>query len=151
LDTLAFKDQPPPAPVNPDGNRFFDTPQGKYSYMWVELGSYYRQDHGLSNPRDANGSLIAITNLTTDARLIPAREEDASWLMAAEARQGNGLIESLPKAADVLIYTREIKTPRIAEKDREKKYEYYILVRDRQEGQQGPWQITGDLLSSARP
>jgi SecD/SecF fusion protein len=153
LETLAFKGQPPPIPVRSDGGKFFDTKRGKYSYYWVELGPYYRFDHGLANPRDDKGNLVTIDlkHLDDEAKKIPQREEYQYWLLAAKAREKDGVIDNLPGTNGALIFTREVKTPRLTEDEREKKYEYWMLMRDREEGQTGPWPITGDLLSSASP
>jgi SecD/SecF fusion protein len=155
LETLAFKGLPPPSPVRSDGGRFFETKRGKFSYYWVELGPYYRFDHGFANPRDDKGNLITIDtkHLDSEASKIPPRDEFRHWLWAAKMREKDGIIDSLPgdNSFNNLIFTRDVKTPRLTEDEREKKFEYWILMRDREEGQTGPWPITGDLLSSAAP
>jgi SecD/SecF fusion protein len=160
LDRLAQRGEPPPPPVRADNSRFFETKSGgRYSYKFVELGAYYRQDHGFANPRDDKGNLITIdTGRLKDragqdeaAAKIPPKKEYQNWLKLAIARvNDNGIYLDL-QTTSTLIYTRDVQTPRLAEKDREKKYEYFILIRDQLEGQTGPWPITGDLLSSASP
>ena len=156
LDNLAYNGQPPPIPVKdgPNGSIYFDTSKGRYSYVWKEVGPYYRQDHGLSNPRDAKGTLLVFdpANLDDDTKALLRREEYRSWDLAAAARAKDGFIDNLPRAEGTLIYTREVKNRRMSAKDRrEKKYEYFILIRGRKEGETAKWPITGDLLSSARP
>ncbi len=160
LDDLALRGLPPPIPTVVEGNAkssLFDSRKGKYSYTWVELGSYYRQDHGLANPRDGKENLITIdpNHLDEVAKKIATdregkiKEEYRNWRDAVKAREGDGFLD-LPDSTN-LIYTRDVRTPRLSDNDREKKYEYWILIRDRQEGQSGPWPITGELLSSASP
>jgi SecD/SecF fusion protein len=145
LDNLAFADKPPPPPTAPGGGTVFNTDLGRFSYSWVELGSTYRHEHGLANPRDDKGNLLNPDDIPLSTA---AKREYRNFRAAAEARK-TGKLFTLDTGADpVLIYSREVKTPRLAEKDRDKRYEYFALTRDAEDPSQ---KVTGDYLAGASP
>ena len=145
LDRLALLGKPPTPPTQPDGTATFTCrgPDGMFTYSWVELGPFYRAEPtspnapGLSNPRDEKNTLY-------DPDKVPDETKFSLWKQAAQARAkgkpmpfGNGL-----------LYSREVKNPRLPEKDREKRYEYFLLTRDPEEPSK---KVTGDYLAAAGP
>ena len=69
LERLAFLGKPPPSPVPPGGGETFPTRLGQFTYSWVELGSLFRHDHGLANPRDRKtGTLLELPEAPRRAR-----------------------------------------------------------------------------------
>ncbi len=164
LDNLAFAGKPPPPPAAPGGGTTFDLPSpigGQYGYSWVELGPTYRREHGLANPRDAKGNLLdwradkqgKVVDDKGDpvpedqARTVLSRPEYSNWLTAARAR-ANGLPFDLQSGEKVLVYSREVKNPRLPDRDREKRVEYFALTRDAEDPAK---KVTGDYLSGASP
>jgi SecD/SecF fusion protein len=148
LSKLAFAGKPPPAPTQADGSPFFDVPNlGTFSYSWVELGPTYRREHGLANPRDDRGNLIDPKDITP---AVASKREYISWLAAAEARKNGKLFDLQSGGDDVLIYSRAVDStnPRLSEKDREKRFEYFALTRDAEDASK---KVTGDLLAAAGP
>lgn len=167
LARLAFLGKPPPPPVPPLGQTF-DTPLGSFTYSWVELGTNYRYEHGLANPRDSKGALIppppeAPKGKDNDPDYLKKKEEwdrlhRDDWeralqapqcnryLMAAAARK-EGRLTSLDQ--ETLMYSREVPSGRsMPEKDREKVIEYFVLTRDADSPAK---RVTGDNVSSASP
>jgi SecD/SecF fusion protein len=145
LENLAFADKPPPPPAAPGGGTVFNTDLGRFAYSWVELGSTYRREHGLANPRDDKGNLLDPKDLTP---AVAAKREYRNFQMAAAARQAGRLFNLDTGAEPVLVYSREVKTPRLSEKDRDKRYEYFALTRDAEDPSQ---KVTGDYLAGAAP
>jgi len=172
LDRLAFQGKPPPPP-RPDKGDAFDTKQGRYTYSWFELGSFFRHDHGLANPRDpSTGNLIPPPPLPPegkpdDPEYKKAKEEwekkyQKTWVAAFEsqgehrmpyahftqAAQARAEGKTLMLPGTGLIYSREVKNPRLPEKDKDKQFEYFILTRD---PETPDMRITGDMVAGARP
>jgi SecD/SecF fusion protein len=107
---------------------------GKSAYSWIELGPQQRIVYGLDNR----------TGETVD--------EGSFWQEMAEARKTHKAVLHTDANGGLyrtnLFYSREIVNPdRLPEKDRGKKYEYYILCRGEEEGRA----VTGALLESAEP
>jgi SecD/SecF fusion protein len=154
LARLAFAGKPPPAPTPEGGGDYFETPLGRFTYSWVELGQYFRSDRGLANPRDKSGRLLDLNNeadrAEADRLALRNREAYGNWRAAFEARK-EGMPFELDRdhpSTSSLIWSREVKNPRLPEKDREKRYEYFVLVRDPENPEA---RITGEDLSSAAP
>jgi SecD/SecF fusion protein len=144
LDRLAFLGKPPPSPVPPNGDTFH-TSIGDFTYSWVELGTLYRHDHGLANPRDKKTDQVLVPPVLPeapkDAKDRPAWVEQVRkaiiesqspkdsdhWIPAAEAR-ANGELYDLNGMG--WIYSRLVKKSPLPEKDRDKRIEYFILMRD---------------------
>jgi SecD/SecF fusion protein len=149
LENLAFAGKPPPPPVAPGGSTLFPTDlPGTFSYSWVELGPTYRREHGLANPRDDKGNLIDVKDAKDLSAAVAGKKEYSAWLAAAAARKAGQLYESGSGPDAVLIYSREVKNPRLPEKDREKRIEYFALTRDAEDPAK---KVTGDYLASAAP
>jgi SecD/SecF fusion protein len=154
LNKLALLGEPPPPPKGSDNSPIFETKQGRYTYSWVELGTYFRKEDGLANPRDSNDNPMSRDELDKhpDRAKILARKEHRNWMeLARERESGKPILTNLGRGVDVpafLIYSREVPGARLGEKDRDKKYEYFILTRDKEVGGQA---ITGDMLASASP
>jgi SecD/SecF fusion protein len=125
LDALAVAGKPPPPPLNDKGEPTFTTPNdGDHTYTWVELGMSERHSLGLNNEA-ANDS-----------------KRQAFWKTVADARAKG---EAVPILGDSLLYSRDVLNPRLADKDADKKYEYFILTRDPEKGKE----ITGKYLTNA--
>jgi SecD/SecF fusion protein len=139
LERLAFAGKPPPPPTAQGGGEHFDTNLGRFTYSWVEVGPNYRWEKGLANPRDKAGNLI-----DWKKEPIPNLPQYARFKEAAEARERGDLLDM----DGTLMYSRAVKNPRLAEKDREKGYEYFLLTRDPESPDK---RITGEQLSSASP
>jgi SecD/SecF fusion protein len=123
---------PPPPPTPPD-HKSFNTDLGAYTYTWVELGPEERHFYGLAN--DQSSSLF--------------------WQEMAQARKDHkAVLHSIYPGVPYrnhLFYSREVTNPdRLPEKDRGKKYEYFILTRDPERDEDGrPKAVTGEYLVSA--
>jgi preprotein translocase subunit SecD len=134
LKAAATTGNPPPAPRPPDG-KAFHTPLGEHAYSWVELGPAERHLYGLDNDAGKNAGPISF------------------WKQMKEARENNKAVlhNSVGGAhpyRNNLFYSREVSNPdRLPEKDRDKKYEYFLLTRE--EGNDEA--VTGDLMESAEP
>lgn len=137
LETRAFMHQPPPAPRPPDGEGFVvklgDQPS-KHTYSWVELGRLERQSLGLSNVMEGKA------------------EPGSNWKRVEDARnKGEPLTLQMnpredPVGAEVLIYSRKVvNEASLAEKDRGKRYEYFVLTRDPEKDKA----VTGKYLVNA--
>jgi SecD/SecF fusion protein len=130
LESLALAGKPPPGPVPPSGEETFPTATniGRYTYSWVELGKKERHALRLNN---AAGDL-----------------GDPFWKQVAEAR-AKGEVVSIPDFAgwDGLLYSRPALNPRVSEKEENKKYEYFVLMRDPEKNKA----VTGDDLVDAWP
>jgi SecD/SecF fusion protein len=134
LDKLRASDvtgAPPPPPIPPD-HKAFNTDLGAYTYSWIELGPAERHLYGLANDQQTS----------------------AFWQEMAEARKDHkAVLHNWGGGATGtnLFYSREVKNPdRLPEKDRSKKYEYFILTRDPERDEDGrPKAVTGEYLVSA--
>jgi preprotein translocase subunit SecD len=117
---------PPSPPPAPDKNGF-QTQKGSFTYSWIRMGYSYQFDFGLDNfaenEKDGHG------NLTPRA---------LQWEVAKRARKANEPFQfGLVGLGRSLIYSREVSLNRqkIGEKD---KYEYFVLVRDFEDGMDNP-------------
>jgi SecD/SecF fusion protein len=120
--------KPPPAPRPPDG-KAFHTSLGDYTYSWIELGPEERHLYGLDNASEKSGP-------------------GSFWSVMAEARTHNKATEYRGH----LFFSREVANPdRLPEKDRRKKYEYFILTRDPERDPDSglPRAVTGEYLINA--
>jgi SecD/SecF fusion protein len=123
LEDRALKGKPPPAPDGKFTVHLHDY-TGTYTYKWVEVGRQYRHASGLSNP-------------------LSGAEPGPQWQAVAKARE-NGDTYQL---GDSLLYSRDVANPsRLPAKDRDKKYEYFILTRDPEDRSK---EVTGDFLTNA--
>jgi SecD/SecF fusion protein len=131
LERLALAGQPPPPPTNANNGLEFPTGTdiGDYSYSWVELGIKERHQLGLSNNRERDASPMSL------------------WRQAADAREKGETVDLPPQFGGGLLYSRKFVNLRRGDKDRDKKYEYFILTRDSQKGKE----ITGKDLVTAFP
>ena len=124
---------PPPPPTPPD-HKAFNTDLGAYTYSWIELGPAERHMYGLANDQ----------------------ETSPFWQEMAQARKEHkAVLHNLTPGATYrthLFYSREVINPdRLPEKDRGKKYEYFILCRDPERDEDGkPKAVTGEYLVSAQ-
>jgi SecD/SecF fusion protein len=121
LDRRNKEGKVPPPPVPPDKAGFV-TEKGQFTYSWLELGKSYRYDLGFDNAAQ-NDKL-----------------RGALWEQAAKARKDNEAFQTGGRGGP-LYYSREIPSDRIgmSEKERkEKKYEYFVLVRDTLAGTDNP-------------
>jgi len=132
---------PPPPPAGPDGTTFkirLEVGDHRVSYSWVELSkSELYSLHLINDPRDDE-----------ETRKI--------WLAAEKARNEGRAADS----ADIvgtrlgnadwatLFYSRRIPNSkeRLAPRDRDKKYEYFVLARNPEPGKE----VTGEYLSRVR-
>jgi SecD/SecF fusion protein len=124
LEARAVAGKPPPGPPLPPGQDGFETPLGKYTYTWVELGMKERQSLGLAN---AAGK---------------SPQSSSFWKQVADAREKNETVEVF---GSCLLYSRSVLNPRLPEKEANKKYEYFVLTRDPEKGKA----ITGKYLVNA--
>jgi SecD/SecF fusion protein len=124
LEARAVAGKPPPGPPLPPGEDAFDTPLGKYTYSWVELGMKERQDLGLSNAAGKNP------------------QQGTFWQQVADARKNH---QTVPIFGSSILYSRDVLNPRLPEKEANKKYEYFVLTRDPLKGKE----ITGKYLINA--
>ncbi|HEV3117178.1 MAG TPA: protein translocase subunit SecD, partial [Gemmataceae bacterium] len=135
LERLAIAGKAPPAPVNPDGDPTFPVLNDKdkttdlpvrHSYTWVELGKAERQYLRLAN----------------------SFAGDSWWKEVAAAREKGDVI-SIPQnfmQGSPLLYSRSADlNPRLPEKEKNKKYEYFVLTRDPVKGRE----VTGQYLTRA--
>jgi SecD/SecF fusion protein len=129
LEKAALQGFPPPPPKPAEGN-FFETPLGRYTYSWVELGREERHDLGLDNASEQNP------------------RPGSRWVQAAEART-RGETLSLDDGSGKffgLLYSRKCVSRKLTESERnDKKYEYFMLTRDPEPGKE----ITGQYLVNA--
>jgi SecD/SecF fusion protein len=132
LDRLAVAGKPPPRPLPAGGGTTFPTATniGQYSYSWAELGKSERLLLGLSNAVEKNAA------------------PGSFWKAAEEARKkGEALV--IPESFSppgTLLYSRDVLNPRLADKDTNKKYEYFILTREAEPGKE----VTGRFLKNAK-
>ncbi len=134
LKVAAVTGAPPPSPPLP-GGRPFVTDLGAYTYSWVELGPDERHTYGLDNASAATSPF---------------------WKQMEEARKHHWVVEHTggPGAYRTnLFFSRDVVNPdRLPEKDRGKKYEYFILCRDPERDEEGRSKaVTGEYLVSAYP
>jgi SecD/SecF fusion protein len=127
LEALALAGKPPPGPVSATGDLLFPTATGigRYSYSWVELGVKERHSLQLHN---------AAAN----------EPGDTPWKQVAQARE-KGETVLLPSLGGILVYSRNALNPRLSEKEANKKFEYFVLMRDPEKGKE----VTGDFLIDA--
>jgi SecD/SecF fusion protein len=125
LDYDERKGLPPPGPRPPEGHEGFLSevdPTYQYTYSWVEMGREFRHQMGFSNDQ----------------------ENGATWKTAETARKKHEAFE----LGGNLFFSREVTdVNRLPKDDRNKKYEYFVLVRDPERGQE----ITGQDLTRAEP
>jgi SecD/SecF fusion protein len=123
LERLALQGKPPPPPLGSNDDPTFDTATdiGRYSYSWVEVGKEERKSLGLNN----------------------AAEESPTWKQAAEARAKGETMRIL--GDQCLLYSRKVLNARLEDKDANKRFEYFILTRNPEKGQE----VTGQFLSTA--
>ncbi len=127
---------PPPAPVGPSGKTFkisLNDGDHRVSYSWIELSR---------NELD----LLRLDDGVTDG--VP-------WKAAENARNQGLAVESSQIAGDrrggpgweTLFYSRKIlnQEARLADEDRSKKFEYFVLTRDPEPGRE----VTGEHFSKA--
>jgi len=132
LQQLAEDGKPPPMPegpldIAPGQGGYYEGAKGRFRYSWVELGKAERKQLGLDNASEKAGSF--------------------RWKMAADARK-DGKAIVLPDFGETLLYSRDCLNRRLPKQEfQEKKYEYFILVRDPLPGKE----ITGQYLTTARP
>jgi SecD/SecF fusion protein len=114
-------------PVSPDAalagkpeKPEFETPLGKFTYAWVEVGPSMREDLKLGNAFE---------------------EEAPNWLSAKQAREKGETF----RIGDNLFWSRKSANPLKPEESAEKKYEYFILTRESSPGKE----ITGKYLGNA--
>jgi SecD/SecF fusion protein len=145
LHRLAVLGEPPPPPRAEDGGLTFPVSIGggvhNYSYKWLEVGKEELYT-------------LRLNNAVRNSKNLYEREQ---WERVAAARGGpeadkqmrNTREEAIPFGNGVLLYSRVIPDPgRLTPKDRAqgKKYEYFILTRDPEPGQE----ITGQYLAGAK-
>jgi SecD/SecF fusion protein len=144
LEAAANTGVPPPPPRASNGSSQFDTRLGRFSYSWVELSSDFRHEHGLANPRDKNGLLIDVQK-ESDIPTIGGRPApDYANFWKAKTDRDAWLLTELDNGSGGRIYIYS----RLAAKDRDKKVEYFMLMRDPEKPE---LRITGEYLSSAAP
>lgn len=137
LEARAFAHQPPPPPRSIDGEGFpvkLGDQTTKYNYSWVELGRLERNTLGLSNSMEGKA------------------EPGSLWQRAEKARSDGEAITYLmnpredPPDAGVLLYSRKVQNEiALPDKDRGKRYEYFILTRDPEKDKA----VTGKYLINA--
>src|SRR6266851_5813240 len=127
LQYLALRGKPPP-PTTPPTPQGFPVElkggyKGNFNYKWVEIGRKPRHDYRLSND-------------------FESQDPNTPWFKVAEARE-KGLTYPLDNS---LLWSRPVSNPsRLPLKDRQKNYEYFMLVRDPEKDQE----VTGQFLTSA--
>jgi preprotein translocase subunit SecD len=128
LKAAAASDKAPPAP-RPIVGKAFDTDLGSFTYSWVELGAGERKFYGLDNASEKTAG------------------PDSFWKRMEEARKDHKALEYRGH----LFYSRAVANPdRLAERERDKKYEYFILTRDPERDEEGqPKAVTGEYLEDA--
>jgi preprotein translocase subunit SecD len=135
LKAAAAGDKNPPAP-RPIAGQGFDTDLGSFTYSWVELGreqrAFYQLNGGAADEPGGSGDGTA-----------GAREDGNSFTYGA----------GLGPYRTNLFFRRTVRNPdRLPEKDRGKKYEYFILTRDPARDEDGrPLAVTGELIKNAYP
>jgi SecD/SecF fusion protein len=126
LQYLALKGKPPPPPTPPTPQGFqvqLKGYKGYFNYSWVELSRQARHAMRLNNTNES-------------------QDPSSLWYKVAQARE-RGLAFPLD---DNLLWSRPVSNPsRLPLKDRDKKYEYFLLTRDPEKDQE----ITGQFLTSA--
>jgi preprotein translocase subunit SecD len=142
LATLAAAGKPPPPPRATDGTRVFDTPLGKFTYSWVEVGRAQRYVLGLDDPaekdlRQAPGRLMKFpegAQPTEPEEKILERAKQAREAFEARARG-----EAMSLFGGLLLFSRAAPGRR---PDGSMKYDYFLLSRDPEPGKE----ITGAHL-----
>jgi SecD/SecF fusion protein len=165
LDDLAVQGKPPPPPEL-NGDKVIPTPLGRFTYSWVELGTLYRHDHGLANPRDKKtGVNLDLPEAPTDPKDREAREkwkesvkkmiadsqfpdDSRNWIQAALDRAEGGVHLLVDSKGGTLgwIYSRVLKKTPLPEKEKEKRIEYFILMRNAESRAK---RVTGDEVAHA--
>jgi SecD/SecF fusion protein len=134
LKLAAVTGAPPPPPTLPNGKPYSiklgDT-DAQVTYTWIELGPDERKHFQLNNA--SAGSTL--------------------WKQMEEARKHNWVVEYGRGGAygTHLFFSREVLNPdRLPERDRGKKYEYFILTRDPERDAEGRLQaVSGESLNRA--
>jgi preprotein translocase subunit SecD len=137
LERAASTGAGPPGPVPPDHKAFhLDNNLGDYTYTWIELGPAERHRYGLANDQ----------------------EDTPFWKAMDEARQTHkAVLHTSGGGGDRygthLFYSRAARHPDyLPEKDRDKKYEYFVLCRDPERDEDGrPKGLAGEHMLSAEP
>jgi hypothetical protein len=130
---------PPVPPAPPDHKAFrirLGNEEEAVTYSWIELGPAERHFYGLANDQESN----------------------PFWQELADARKGyKAVLHDSTGGRGTqrtnLFYSREVVNPeRLAERDRDKKYEYFILCRDPKRDENGrPRDLSSDSLVRAYP
>ncbi len=123
----------PPMPPGPEDGAYKATMHGEtyyYTYRWVELGKNYLHSMHLNNAASTEKSGNAASTWQ-------------AFNLARENPKERGVI----RYNSELFYSRPILNPsRLSEKDKDKKYEYFMLVRNPHKGEE----VTGEYLINAR-
>jgi SecD/SecF fusion protein len=133
LKVAAVTGAAPPGPPPPNG-KAFSTDLGNYTYSWIELGPDERHAYGLANDQQSS----------------------PLWKQLEEARKHHWVVEHTSGAGAYrtnLFFSRDVVNPdHLPEKDRGKKYEYFILTRDPERDEEGRSKaVTGDYLVRSYP
>jgi SecD/SecF fusion protein len=125
------------APPPPPGGPFNAGDLGRFDYSWIELGQAERHRLGLDNDTGLKAGPGSFWKQMEDAR-------NHHWVVL---RQGPSALRTN------LYYSREVVNPdRLPEKDRDKKYSYFVLCRNpglTEDGRSAA--VTGDYLVKAYP
>ncbi|MBY0523254.1 MAG: hypothetical protein K2R98_07640 [Gemmataceae bacterium] len=107
----------------------YETPKGKFTYSWVELGPSERRSLGLDNGREGGTG------------------PDAEVWRRVAADRAAGNCTMLSEYGPGLIYSRNCVSQRLGKAERDaKKYEYFLLLRDPLPGKEA----TGAYFSNIR-
>jgi SecD/SecF fusion protein len=138
LERRAVEGKPPPMPpgpaeLAPGQGGYYEGPKGRFRYSWVELGKQERKQLGLDNASEKGGSV--------------AGQFGNRWKTAEEARKAGKAI-LLPEFGYTLLYSRDAINRHLTKEDKQqKRFEYFVLVRDPLPGKE----ITGQYLTNAKP
>jgi preprotein translocase subunit SecD len=124
LDRRNAAGQLPPSPPGPhkDG---FDANKGIFKYSWLELGYGFRAEHGFDDAAETEEDAVGSPTLRAQ-----------QWHEAAEARKKNECFQQAGLGGP-LFCSREV-APIRREAHGRKKYEYFVLTRDLEEGMENP-------------
>ena len=103
----------------------------------------------MANPRDKDGRPLddeVINRLMHGEEVGGDRKLDPRWKAAAEAAKGEAMDVNINGRQTGLLYSRLVQNIKLAEKDRDKHWEYFLLMRDPEEGVRA---VTGEDLDSA--
>jgi SecD/SecF fusion protein len=114
---------PPPRP--PAANEAgFLTEKGRFTYSWLELSRACQADHGFDNAAEKESEPDGTPT-----------ERARQWQEAAAARTRN---EPFQQGNGPLFYSRDTAAKRRQGDDADKRYEYFVLVRDIAAGTKNP-------------